>query len=132
LLGVVGGLVGSALVASLPLTAAVALGLALAVAVLPYLLPRRFQLNPEGLSIRQGFYITRRVWTDFEAFHPVKGGYLFQRRGDVKSKSNRPNLLLPGTTELFLASPLEPEKAAALEQALVSYLGELKTGTVAG
>jgi hypothetical protein len=131
LLGLLGGLVGAVLVASLPLTAAVALGMAMAVAVLPYLMPRRFRLTPEGLSIRQGFYTTRRVWADFEAFQPVKAGYLFQIRLDIKSKPNRPNLLLPDTTKLFLPFPLEPEKAVALEQALASYMVELKTGTAA-
>jgi hypothetical protein len=130
--GLLGGLVGVILVVSLPLTAAVALGLALAVAVLPYLMPRRFRLTPQGLSISQGFYTTTRLWSDFEAYQAVKGGYLLQIRPDARLKSNRPNQLAPASRELFLPLPLEPAKAAALALALGKFIIECKTGTAAG
>ena len=113
-------LVGAVLVVSLPITAAVALGLALVIALLPYVMPRRFMVGPEGLLIRQGFYISRREWTDFEGWQSLENGFLLPLRPD--RKSSRPNLFAPATGEVFLPLPLEPEKAVLLRQMLDKYL----------
>lgn len=116
-------LVGAVLVVSLPITAAVALGLALVIALLPYLMPRRFLVAPEGLLIRQGFYNARREWLEFDGCQPVEGGYLLHLRPDSGPKSFRPNLLSPASKELFLPLPLEPEKVPVLERVLKNYIG---------
>ncbi len=116
-------LVGAVLVVSLPITAAVALGLALVVAVLPYVMPRRFVVRPEGLSIRQGFYVIRREWSAFDGCEPVGSGYLLHLCPVSGLKPLRPNLLSPSSKELFLPLPLEPEKVPTLEKAFKEYIG---------
>lgn len=113
-------LVGAVLVVSLPLTAAVVLGLALVIALLPYVMPRRYMVGPEGLFIRQGFYVTRREWADFEGCQALNSGYLLPLRQDRQTR--RPNLLAPAGREVFLPLPLEPEKAIFLRQTLEKYL----------
>jgi hypothetical protein len=115
-------LVGAVLVVSLPIMAAVALGLALVVALLPYLMPRRFLLGQQGLSIRQGFYVILREWSEFDGCQPVKGGYLLNLRPVSRPKSPRPNLLSPSFKELFLPLPLEPEKVPLLAILLENYI----------
>lgn len=122
--GLLVALVGAVLVISLPLTAAVALGLALVSVLLPYLRPRRFLLTQEGLCVRQWFYTNRRTWPDFEAYQTVKGGYLLHIRPGMGPKPGRPNRFSPAARELFLPVPLEPEKALALEKVLNENIGE--------
>lgn len=122
LLAIVVLLVGVVLVVSLPLTAAIALGLALVVTLLPYLLPRRFVVENSGVSIHQGFYSTRRAWAEIESYKKITQGYLLQLRPKEGSKPPRPNLLTPNTRELFLPSPLEIEKQTSLKDLLSRHI----------
>jgi hypothetical protein len=115
-------LVGVVLVVSLPPAAAIALGLALVTALLPYLLPRRFRVGPDGLSIRHGFYNTHRAWSGIEGIQPVKGGYLLYLCQATSLKPARLSLLSQDPTKLLLPRPLEPGKAAALAKLLQNHI----------
>jgi hypothetical protein len=122
LLGVVILLVGAVLVVSLPITAAVALGLALVATLSPYLLPRRFEVGEEGVLLRQGFYTTRREWSELENYQKITQGYLLQTRLKEGLKSARPNRLFPDSGQLFLPFPLESEKLPILEATLLRHI----------
>ncbi|MBN9390391.1 MAG: hypothetical protein J0I20_20350 [Chloroflexi bacterium] len=122
LVGLVVLAVGAVLVVSLPLTAGIALGLALVVTLWPYLLPRQYAVGEEGVSLRQGFYGTRRSWTEVESCRKLAEGYLFQLRPGEGVRSPRPNLLFPGSKELFLPFPVEPEKFEMLKSILALHI----------
>ena len=113
---------GVVLVVSLPITAAVALGLALVAALLPYLLPRRFEVGEKGFSIRQGFYATRRDWCVIESYQKGGQGYLLFIRLRENVKPARPNLFPPNSNKLFLPFPLESEKLPLLESILLRHI----------
>jgi hypothetical protein len=122
LVGVVVLAVGLVLVVSLPLTAAIALGLALVVTLLPYLLPRQYGVGEEGVWLRQGYYRVRRGWQEVANCRKLGEGYLLQIRPGEGAKPPRPNLLFPGSKELFLPLPLEPEKLRLLESRLSRHI----------
>jgi hypothetical protein len=122
LVGLVVLAVGAVLVVSLPLTAAIALGLALVVTLWPYLLPRQYEVGEEGVSLRQGFYSARRGWQEVESCRKLAGGFLLPLRPRAGTRTPRPNLLFPGSKELFLPFPLEPENLRLLESLLSRHI----------
>lgn len=114
--------VGAVLVVSLPPTAAIALGLALVATLLPYLLPRHFEVGESGLEFRQGFYVYRRDWNEIKDCRKLAGAYLLSFRPSKRGGLPRPNLFSPGSKELVLAFPLEPEKLELLGSRLSRHI----------
>lgn len=106
-------LIEAALILSLPPLTALALGLLLAMALLPYFLPRQYKVSGEGLVVVRGFFNDRRTWAEFQTYRIGQDGYWL-----LPDPGGKPNGLKPGA--FYLARPADPQVAQALEVVLAS------------
>ena len=111
-------LVGAVLLVSLPPTTAIVLGVPVALAFLPYFLPRRYRLSNEGLVVTRGFWTDRREWAEFGSYQPGVEGYW------LLAGPSRPGGLQRAlqTRAFYLARPLDPQIVLALEKELGNRL----------
>jgi hypothetical protein len=111
-------LIEAILLLSLPTMTAIVLGIPLALALLPYFLPRRYQLSDKGLVILRGFWNDHREWHEFRTYQPVTDGYWLLPDPTQPAKlrgilSNR---------AFYLSRPLDPQLAQTLEHELAARL----------
>lgn len=114
--------VGTILVISLPLLAAIGLGLALVATLLPYFLPRRYEVDGSGIAIWQGFYGFRRPWAEIESYQRLEAGYLLHFRPIGVTKSVCSNLLAANSKSFLVPLPVESEKMVLLEILLTRHI----------
>ncbi len=113
------GLIGGVLLVSLPTATALVLGVPVALALLPYFLPRQYRVSDEGLVVVRGFWNDRREWQEFRAYLPVAGGYwLLPAPASTRPRLNR----ALGWRAFYLPRPLETPTALALESQLAQRL----------
>ncbi len=113
-------IIGAVLLVSLPPTVALGLGVLVGLALLPYFLPRRYLVSEHGVVMNRGFWNDRREWADFRGYSRASDGYWLL----PESSTPRPlGLIRAGRVrEFYLARPLDPSTALALETALTAHL----------
>lgn len=114
------GLVWLVLLVSLPPLTSIALGLALALSLLPYYLPSRYQVDATGITIRRGLAQRQRVWSEFRSYKIYSGGYLL-------NAYNLPDHVLPLRARLtsrwlFLPQPADASASTLLASLLSLHL----------
>jgi hypothetical protein len=111
-------LVGAVLLVSLPPTTAIVLGVPVALAFLPYFLPRRYHLSNQGLVVTRGFWTDRREWAEFGSYQPGAEGYWLLAAPTRPSGFQR----ALQTRAFYLPRPLDPQTALALQKELENRL----------
>src|SRR5438045_4467856 len=100
------------LLVSLPPATAFVLTLLVAMALVPYFLPRHYRVSEAGLVQTRGFWNARRDWTEFGSFQAGPGGYWLLPAPALTDQVGKFRLKPP---PFFLPAPLEPANARTLE-----------------